>query len=199
MIFRSFKRKRAPELQAYLDLNRKGSSGKHIVIDTEATSLDKRSARMLSFGHVLIDGRSIELSTTGELFLEHDDSVIDASAEIHQITGIAEHALTHQNFAAELLRILANHTIVAHVADFDIMLINQLLSEIYGIKLRNKVEDTFRMAVFKEYGAQPVHIEKDRFTLDALIEKYHIPVTGRHTALGDAYMTAMLYLYLRTK
>ncbi|MEP1410772.1 MAG: 3'-5' exonuclease, partial [Maribacter dokdonensis] len=60
-------------------------------------------------------------------------------------------------------------------------------------KLKNKVLDTgviYKKTLLKSYLVQP----KAQYSLDELAEKFSISKKDRHTALGDAYITAVAFL-----
>lgn len=192
-----FKSKNHPRfVQDYLAKNKGNKSEDCIVFDTEASGFGGEQV-ILSYGYVAVCGNTIDLRRSGEYFIQQEESALYDAATIHQITQINQQALSEDDFYEKVLASLSNHTLVAHVASFDIDLLNAGLRERYGIKLKNKVVDTYSLAIFKEYGNNPSYVERGKFTLDALCQKYDIEIKNRHTALGDALVTAQLYLHLK--
>ena len=66
-----------------------------------------------------------------------------------------------------------------------------------GFKIKNKIVDT--LEIIKRLD--PQRIERrvaghDVLQLETLCQEYGISVENRHTALGDAYMTAQLFYHL---
>jgi DNA polymerase-3 subunit epsilon len=83
---------------------------------------------------------------------------------------------------------VADSVLVAHNAAFDLSFLRPKQEEA-GIDLNNPVLDSQLLAahVFENIGDQ---------SLDGLALRLGIEVAGRHTALGDALMTAAVFLSL---
>ncbi len=159
-----------------------------VVFDTEATGLDPRSDHAVSLGAVsMTDGRI----ALGETF----GRVIAADAQPSR-QSIVVHGLTPDQIAdgggprevlAEFMLWANDAVLVAHHASFDLAMLNRIAVEICGCPIQNLVLDTTGLARRVDRGAG------DRYDLDALLDRYDIPRTGaRHTALGDALLTARL-------
>jgi DNA polymerase-3 subunit epsilon len=73
-------------------------------------------------------------------------------------------------------------------------MINQALSRFGLGKLKNDRMDTAAMHQ-KWKGLQ----QEEHHTLDELCSFFNIPLNDRHTASGDAYITALLFLKLKKK
>jgi DNA polymerase-3 subunit epsilon len=87
---------------------------------------------------------------------------------------------------------------VAHHAGFDIGMINSALKRLGLPKLKNTPLDTgvlYKKTLLKSYLVQP----KEHYSLDELAEKFLISKKDRHTALGDAYITALAFLKILVK
>ena len=78
--------------------------------------------------------------------------------------------------------------LVAHNAAFDMKFL-QMLEPRTGIAFRQPVLDTLLLSAV-------VHPHQESHRLEALAERFGIPVLGRHTALGDAMVTAEVWLHL---
>ena len=91
------------------------------------------------------------------------------------------------------LDFIGDSVLVAHHIAFDAAMINQLLKCFKLPKLKNKLIDTadiYRMQLGK--GQLPV-------SLDTLCSELHVPAHDRHTALGDAVITAQIFQKLIAK
>jgi len=76
---------------------------------------------------------------------------------------------------------------------FDIEMINAALKRMGLPKLKNKTIDT-GILYKKLEGKKDSH-----FNLDVLCEEFNIPKHDRHTAAGDAFITALLFLKIISK
>jgi DNA polymerase-3 subunit epsilon len=90
---------------------------------------------------------------------------------------------------------------VGHHIGFDLEILKNFLKPFGITQLKNPVIDTYHLAVRLEHG--PLHelssIRKEEYSLDALCKRYHLSLDDRHTAAGDAFLTAQLFLKLLAK
>ena len=112
-----------------------------------------------------------------------------ASIPIH---GISEDMVRGQPPIGEVLPVFhtfAKDTVlVAHNAAFDMRFL-QLQEEATGIAFHQPVLDTLLLSAV-------VHPHQESHRLEAIAERFNVPVLGRHTALGDALVTAEILLRL---
>ena len=159
------------------------------VLDCETTGLSRNDA-IITIGAVLCSGS--EIFTDKVLDQRYPLSASGKSSEIHGELA-NEDQIDLDSYLQELVEFLKNHIIVGHNISFDVGKINQLLQKKYGVKLKNHVLDTAQLAI----RLDPVKYERTvggqyNLSLDDLCKRYNIPVENRHTALGDAYLTAQL-------
>lgn len=83
---------------------------------------------------------------------------------------------------------------VGHHVSFDIEMINQALNRMNLGTLKNEYMDTDIMYQKLKHFPQDQHT-----SLDELCDIYKIKKSDRHTASGDAYITALLFLKLKRK
>ena len=88
-----------------------------------------------------------------------------------------------------LLEYIGDSVIVGHCIDFDLNFINVKLKKYFGAKIRNRALDTSVLA-------RVVHPARDDYSLDGLLAFYGVDPAGRHTAAGDALLTAQVFLNL---
>jgi DNA polymerase-3 subunit epsilon len=77
-------------------------------------------------------------------------------------------------------------------------MINKALERNGLPKLKNKYLDTV-VLYKKSLIRSPLIERKDHYSLDELADKFNISKKDRHTALGDAYITALLFLKISKK
>ena len=97
--------------------------------------------------------------------------------------------ITEEEATRQFLAYVQDAVLVAHHAGFDVAMINGALKRQGLPKLKNKVIDTGYLFQKTELDTRAQH-----FGLDALAKRFSIPLHDRHTASGDAYITALLFL-----
>lgn len=172
-----------------------------VVFDTETTGLNPKKDLWLSLGAVVVQKRSIWVDRSLEFTLQHQDIDISEQVAIHGIT---------QNFLAEgilevdvlehWLSFIENSVLVAHHATFDQQIINEALRRHFGqykVRLRNPVLDTAQLAQrLDRFNTIPEAQNPAHYGLDHLCQRFGIALNDRHTAAGDALLTAQLLLKL---
>ncbi len=169
------------------------------VLDTETSGLDPARDSILSFGAVKISEQKIQIPTAVEWYPVAKNPG-GKTAPIHGLVAIPDQ-ISMEEFLRRLLSYLGNSILVGHHIGFDLeILTNQFRP--FGIgKLPNPVIDTLSLAVRLEHGPQAdrSRINLETYSLDALCARYGIETEDRHTAAGDAFLTAQLFLKLLKK
>ena len=154
------------------------------VIDTETTGFDPRADAILSIGAVWIDPDG-----DGEPFHRYVRMPPDFAVPPHieELTGITAEKLRQglplDLALQEFLQYVGERLLVAHHAGHDIRFLNAALRRAWGAELDHHVIDTGKIAMW-------LHNLPRYPTLDMLLSLYDVPAIGRHTADGDARMTA---------
>ncbi len=171
-----------------------------VILDAETTGLEVRTDRILCVGALRVLGNSIRLGEKFEAYLPtppgHGGS---ESVSIHGIIPNS-HRYTYTDeprLLADLVEYLGNAIIVGHHIGFDVEMLNRTLQRNGAGPLRNPVIDTANVA--KRLRPSGYWSPHDDYSLDALARRYRIPLSDRHTALGDCYITAVLWLKLLTR
>tara|TARA_R110002074_G_scaffold61561_6_gene148804 strand:+ start:27209 stop:27865 length:657 start_codon:yes stop_codon:yes gene_type:complete len=164
-----------------------------VVLDTETTGFSFYEDRILSIGAVKVKRETISVQEVFEIYLEQEKYNKD-TVHVHGLLKNGLRACISEVLALEkFLDYIENSIIVAHHAGFDIGMLNSALRRNGLPKLKNTIIDTgviYRKTFIKSYLVQP----KTNYTLDELAEKFAISKKDRHTALGDAYITAVALL-----
>ncbi|MEX0274002.1 MAG: PolC-type DNA polymerase III [Flavobacteriaceae bacterium] len=171
------------------------SEVRFVVLDTETTGFDYTRDRILSIGALSLANGVIKVNESLELFLEQKEHN-PATVKVHGILKDGPGTSIREETAIqELLNYLQNSPIVAHHAKFDIEMINRALKRMGLPKLKNVHVDTSNL-----YGRSLLKSnlidKRDSYSLDELAEKFGVSMKDRHTALGDAYITAMVFMRL---
>tara|TARA_R110000868_G_scaffold292522_2_gene553014 strand:- start:6610 stop:7272 length:663 start_codon:yes stop_codon:yes gene_type:complete len=173
-------------------------STRFVVLDTETTGFDYVKDRILCIGAVVLQNNTISIHDSFEVYIqqEHYDKT---TAKIHGI--LKDFALDKPNelqVLQQFLTFLGDSIIIAHHTVFDVTMINKALERNGLPSLTNKSLDT---AVLYKKTLIVSHLfeSKDTYSLDELADKYDISIKDRHTALGDAYITAIAFLKIIKK
>ena len=169
-----------------------------VVLDTETTGFDYENDRILCIGALVLQNNVISIQETLEIYLQQDH-YDKSTAQIH---GILRDFVLQRPSELEALQqfltFLGDSIIVAHHTVFDITMINKALERNNLPQLTNKTLDTaylYKKTLIKSHLFE----RKDHYTLDDLADKFDISKKDRHTALGDAYITAIAFLKIVKK
>jgi DNA polymerase-3 subunit epsilon len=96
------------------------------------------------------------------------------------------------------LEYLRDGVIIGHHIGHDIASLDAGYERHWGFQLQNRWLDTMYLALhLQEAGAFADRRPQRHFTLDALCSMFGVAPHGRHTAIGDAFLTAQVFLRLR--
>lgn len=156
--------------------------------DTETTGLDPAGGdQIISIGAVrILNGRTLDHESFDQLI--HTERRIDPEAlKIH---GIGPEILRGQPTLDRVLPMFHAYcegtVLVGHNVAFDLRFL-QLQEARLGVRFRQPVLDTLLIA-------SVLHDELGDNRLEAIARRLGIEVIGRHTALGDARVTADVFL-----
>ncbi|OOG74151.1 PolC-type DNA polymerase III [Flavobacterium sp. A45] len=173
-------------------------STRFVVLDTETTGFDYDNDRMLCIGAITLKNGVIAISESFEMYIqqEHYDK---NSVQIH---GILRDLVIKKPSEAEVLQqfltFLGDSIIIAHHTIFDVTMINRALERNGLPLLTNKTLDTAYL--YKKTLIMSNLLErKEKYALDDLADKFDISKKDRHTAMGDAYITAIAFLKIVKK
>jgi DNA polymerase-3 subunit epsilon len=171
-----------------IDLDRKLTEVAYSVFDTETTGLEPSAGdEIIQIGAVrAINGRLLRQETI--------DQIIDPQRPLRPegipIHGITEDMVRGQPTIDVVLPVFhefcADTVLVAHNAAFDMRFL-QLKEASTGLKFDQPVLDTLLLSAV-------IHPNQESHKLEAIAERLGINVIGRHTALGDAFVTGEVFL-----
>lgn len=173
-------------------------STRFVVLDTETTGLDPSQDRLLSLGAVGVCGGAINLQDRLEVTFSGASVGGVSAAPIHGLVTRDLHGGTAEHEGLlELLTYLGADVLVAHHAAFDVAVLSAALSRLQAPPLANAVVDTGHLARRLEKGAVMGDINAQRpQSLDALAARFGFDIMHRHSASGDALVTAQVLLAL---
>ncbi|MCL6635561.1 MAG: 3'-5' exonuclease [Peptococcaceae bacterium] len=162
----------------------------YAVIDLETTGLSPRgSDEIISIGAVLIQNGRIRPEP---LFHRLVNPRRDIPEQVASLTGITSDMVRNAadifDVLPDFLRFIDSRVVVGHWVHFDLCFLNKKL-ELCRARINNVSVDTCNIA-------RAVLPGWNDYTLDYLLAHYRLGHDGRHTALGDAVLTARLFLTL---
>ena len=166
----------------------------YVVLDTETTGFDYVYDRMLCIGALKLKEHTISVQDSLEIYIKQEVYNSD-STPIHGILKNTKKQQYSELAALEIfIKYLGNKVIVAHHSNFDINMINRALKRHQLPNLKNRFIDTAYLYKQVRLHSPQLLEQKDHYSLDELADKFSISKKDRHTALGDAYITAILFL-----
>jgi DNA polymerase III epsilon subunit family exonuclease len=182
----------------HLDPSRPAKTYRYVVVDVETTGVDLGRDRMVSIAAVRIfEGRIL----LGQIFNEMVNpgrEIPRASIKLHGIyPGRVAQARTDEEVFNDFLNFLGNDILVAHHAGFDLYFLNKIMKDKYGFGLQNLALDTEKL--YREIVLLPLqpptraNIFQSGYSLDTIANFFSIEIQDRHTAMGDALATAMIF------
>ena len=158
------------------------------VFDTETTGLDPRGGdEIISIGGVRIINNRILRKENFNQLIDPRRSLPSDAIKIH---GIQPEMLKGKPFIETVLplfhRFCKGTILVAHNAAFDMRML-QMKEAATDTKFINPVLDTLLLSAF----LHPAHKSHD---IENIAVRLGVNLFGRHTALGDAMMTAEMFL-----
>lgn len=161
-----------------------------VVFDTETTGLNPKKDRILSIGSVGVQENIIKVADSFECYLKQQ-TYNSESAKIHGILQEGHYVkIDEEEGVIQFLNYIENAVLIAHHAAFDVAVTNAALKRLGLPKLKNVVLDTGHL--YNKTGLN--RSIKTHFSLDELSKQFNIAQHDRHTASGDAYITALLFL-----
>jgi DNA polymerase III subunit epsilon len=164
-----------------------------VVLDTETTGLDPRRDRIITIGAVGVQRGEILLQDSFEALLkvEHNTSAVT----VHGVTRDDSRLGFEEPQALRLfLEYLKDGVIVGHHIQHDVLTLNAGYERHFGFSLKNQSLDTMDLTLHLEKDGAFAGQEQIRsFSLDALCGLFGVVPHDRHTAAGDAFLTALVF------
>ncbi|MFZ5898865.1 MAG: PolC-type DNA polymerase III [Bacillota bacterium] len=162
-----------------------------LVIDTETTGLSPAEGdEIIAVGAVAVEHGCVQRQ---KVFNRLVNPYRDIPLIVTELTGITADMVDSAGdiftVLQDFLPLLRNTVVVGHYVDFDLEFLNRRLQQVCNGRIGNPVLDTCTIsrALYPRWASH---------SLDHLLANHQIEPTGRHTALGDALLTAELFVQL---
>ena len=166
-----------------------------ISLDLETTSLDPRRADILSIGAVLVRRGKLVMGERLELYVEPPPSLDAESIRIHKLRRAdLEGQLQLEQALRQVLAFIGDRPLLGYYLSFDVAVLNRHLRQLLDRQLHNpsiEISSLYHRKVSRHFP--DAHID---LRFDTLARALDVPVSGRHTALGDAQAVALMFMRL---
>jgi DNA polymerase-3 subunit epsilon len=167
-----------------------------VSLDLETSSLDPRTAEILSIAAVPVRERCIVASERFERVVRGTAAVDREAVKYHRLRPVdLEHGLPPTRAAREFLEWLGDRPLLGYCIGFDCTMLERALGEARGQRIHNTsfdLRDIYRRVELRRNpDASP------SLALDEILAALGVPAVSRHTALGDATAVAMAFLALK--
>ena len=164
-----------------------------VVLDVESSGLNPEKDRILALSALVVQDSCIQVPDVLECFVKQPMQWAKKQVEVHGILpGSSSVRISEEELAKKLRAFIGTAVLVGHHANFDRAILNALFLRIGLPGLKNPWVDTATLAQ-RVWGLQEAYRHTD---LDSLCRWYDIRTYDRHTASGDAFLTAQLFLKL---
>lgn len=200
-----FRKPREPVVQEYLDAGRlrpaKGdllAECRLIVLDAETSGFAVGTDRLLSVAVIEVSRGEILVGSAKQWFVYQPDADANDAVSVHGILPSKSAAGTpERTVLEELLSQVGPSVIVGHHVGFDVGMLDYALEKHFRVRLHNHVVDTAVLAMHELEAFRKTGYPNQRPpSLDDVCSQLGIPSVERHTAMGDAFTTAEIFLIM---
>jgi len=169
---------------------------RYVVLDTELTSLDHRTNRLLSIGAIAMQGPSIQL---GQQFYRVVNPQVSIPAEgivIHKLRSEdVQNADDPRKTLDDLRSFVAGAVLVGHFAEVDLRILRKEMSAT-GHRLDNPAvctARTYHWILRQGPYSEDLPLRLEKLDLPTVAKFYSLEVQDAHHALSDAFLTARVW------
>jgi DNA polymerase III subunit epsilon len=166
-----------------------------VVLDSETTGLNPRVDRIVTIGAVAVQAGEILIEDSFAALLKVSDT---GAVTVHGVTrDVSRGGIEEPEALERFLDYVRDGVIVGHHIGHDVATFDAGYERHWRTRLLNRSLDTMDLTLHLERdgafaGRPPIR----HYTLDALCEMFGVIPHDRHTASGDAFITAQVFLRL---
>ncbi len=201
-----FRREPRPEFAArYIEASRRPlkrrtpfGAVRFVALDAETTGFAIGKDRVLSLSILPLHNGRLRLVEMADWLVYQQQPAPNEATAIH---GILPEETRHGTPEAEVVRsflpLLEGAVLVGHHVRFDAAMLDEMMRRTWGLRMRNQMVDTAQMAMRELVAFHRTGYGNQRPpALDEVCAQLDLPMVERHTAAGDTFTTAELFLLL---
>lgn len=167
---------------------------RYVVFDMETTGLDYKEDVILSIGAIGVANNAVEVGDFLEVFIRQEKFTPRSVALAGEINGTGHEKFVEAEALIQFLTFIKDATLVSHNINLDVEMLNQALKRLDLGRIRNPLMDT--NVLYQRWKDLP---DEKQLSLDELCTALKVRRSDRHTASGNAYITAIVFLKLKNK
>ena len=169
------------------------------VLDLETTGFNLHKDRILSVAVTIVENGQFNMQTFKSWFVYQDLTKVNEATKIHGILpSQTEAGIPEKQLLETLIPLLAGTVIVGHHIAFDAAMLNVALERHFSVPLRNQILDTAYFASKELEAFRKTGYNNQRPpSMEDVCAQLNIPMAERHTAEGDVFTTAQMFLILQ--
>jgi DNA polymerase-3 subunit epsilon len=169
-----------------------------VALDVETSGFDLKSDRILSVALFDITGGQIDMARSRKWLVFQPETAATSATAVHGILpSETRQGTAEKQVLEELLPLLTGAILIGHHIRFDALMLNKALLRHFKSGLRNHLIDTASLAMNELIAFHRTGYANQRPpSLDEVCAQLDLPVIARHTAEGDAFLTAEIFLLL---
>lgn len=199
-----FRRKYPTQFEAYrlhTPVNKKEpeSSVRWAIFDLETTGFDLSKDRILSAAITIVEDGEFKMQSLQSWYIYQNLKEVNEATKLHGILpSQTESGIPEKQFLEQLIPLLAGTVIIGHHIAFDAAMLNAAMERHFSIPLKNQLLDTAYFAsteleAFRKTG----YANQAPPSMEEVCAQLNVPMAERHTAAGDVFTTAQIFLILR--
>jgi len=181
----------------HIGARQKARSLRYVIFDIETTGLSLQHDRVVSVAaYRVVDGR-IALGDVFSSLVSPDRDIPSAAVKIHGIIpSMVDNAPSFSEVFEKFTAYLGTDILVGYHVEFDLHFLNVYMRKTHGFPVQNLVLDAqplCRSVCFPPHLRSYACRLRGHRDLDTAARHFGIEIQERHTALGDALATAMIF------
>jgi DNA polymerase-3 subunit epsilon len=183
--------------QAFAHLFEPYDGDELVSLDCETTSLDVKTAEILSVGAIRLKGDALLTSQRLDILLRPEGALSEKTVTIHQLRAVdLARGLPWREAIGRVLEFIGPRPLVGYYLAFDAAMLNKYVRRLIGCALPNRQIEVSRLYYDWRQPQLPPGSNID-LRFESIRERLDLPRRAEHDAFNDALITAMMYLRLK--